>query len=282
VDDRLEVGSAQVLLANFGVDIGQFDFVRAASNKPITRAESGIFYQLLAAANNIAESGEYPGGDVTFQDLLKDPSRHYGAAVRIDGFVRRVVRIAVNEGDVRSKLGTDGYYELDMFVPIGENRIIVNKPTAAGIESSSPNSSEKVDADATAETVSRADADHIIYEHRFPATVCVVDLPAPPEQLEGKRVVVDGFFMKLWNYESRFTEKVQLPSGQTAPLVIGLRPRLVRVGLGGIDWMLAIFAGVLVAIAIAIGWLIRSEFGKSARGGKSASLPDEIDFSRFE
>jgi hypothetical protein len=46
--------------------------------------------------------------------------------------------------------------------------------------------------------------------------------------------------------------------------------------------MLAIFAGVLVAIAIAIGWLFRREFRQSARGGKSPDLPDEIDFSRFD
>ena len=236
VDASKGVTASHVWLAGRGVDIGQFDRIRRRFNHPLGRDDAASMFQLLVAAR---QADPFPRSEtISMFDLLQQPTRHVGQAVRIEGHVRRVIRIDVESDPQAKRLGLDHYYELDLFVPLADRRIVikhrpVDEPQSEPIE--------------------------IVYEDRFPITVCVVDLPAPPEAIRGRRVKVDGFLFRFWSYESTFTARVHPAAGQISPLVVGAMPMIDEASRLTIDWILgSAIAGVALGL-IALFWYARRD-----------------------
>ena len=232
------VNESHLLLARNGVDIGQFEFVKQNNNRAITESDSSCFFQLLDAVERLTPN-DFKGNQIGFVELLENPKDHFGGAVQFTGHVKRAVRIYIDRKAVRERLGLDYYYELDMFIPLGDSRIV--------IKSQAPD-------DASAE------AKDVVYKNRFPATVCVPRLPGTIEEIRGKRVTIDGFFMKFWNYDSEFTSRLHPSLGQVSPLVIGIEPRISNSSKHSIDNFLLTVLGVVgLGIAGLIWYFHRSD-----------------------
>ncbi|MEE2826621.1 MAG: hypothetical protein VYE64_08340 [Planctomycetota bacterium] len=237
-DTLLGVGASAVLLAGCGVDIGQFDFVKQNNNRSISESDSNCFFQLLAAANRLSPA-DFKGERLRFVQLLENPQDHFGEAVQFTGHVKRAVRIYIDRKAVRERLGLDFYYELDMFVPLGDNRVVIQRQVP--------------DAEAGV-------FEDVVYRNRFPATVCVPRLPGTAEEIRGKRVTIDGFFMKFWNYDSEFTSRLPPSQGQISPLVIAIKPRVDNRSKHAIDnFLLLVLVGAGIVIVGVIWFFRRSD-----------------------
>ena len=227
--DRLDgptgVSESQIRLARYGVDIGQFEFVKQNNNRAITEQDATCFFQMLTAVGQLT-AADFKGERANFVELLQNPKEHFGGAVQFTGHVKRAVRIYIDRKAVRERMGIDYYYELDMFVPLGDSRIVI-KNGVAGEGGEKPQD--------------------LVYQNRFPATVCVLQLPGTPDEIRGKRVTIDGFFMKFWNYESEFTAGMNPTLGQVSPLVIGVEPTINNSSGNAIDNILLLSLAVMGA-----------------------------------
>ena len=252
------VSESQVRLARHGVDIGQFEFVQQNNNRSITEQDATCFFQMLAAVRQL-NVGDFKGERANFIELLQNPQEHFGGAVQFTGHVKRAVRIYIDRKAVRERMGVDFYYELDMFIPLGDSRIVIKNALsgAAGEKS-----------------------EDLVYQNRFPATVCVLQLPETTEEIRGKRVTIDGFFMKFWNYESEFTAGLNPTLGQVSPLVIGIEPMINNSSRNAIDTILmAILAAMGVGVVGLILYFRRSD--QRLRNHR-AQPAKEFEWSRFE
>ena len=253
-DPLLGIGPSAVLLAERGVDIGQFDFVKQNNNRSISESDSNCFFQLLAAANRLSPA-DFSGERLRFVQLLENPQDHFGEAVQFTGHVKRAVRIYIDRKVVRERLGLDFYYELDMFVPLGDSRVVIKRQVA--------------DAEAGV-------FEDVVYKNRFPATVCVPRLPGTAEEIRGRRVTINGFFMKFWNYDSEFTSRLPPSQGQISPLVIAIEPRVDNRSKQVIDnFLLLVLVGAGIVI-IGVIWFFRrsDEDQKNPVRGRSYDEPD--------
>ncbi len=201
-DSEFGVSQGQKLLGLAGVDVGRFDDVKRQHNSRLQGADAECFYQMLAAMNKIDPDDYAKAGlaspPAEFLDLVSNPRGDPGRLVSVSGRVRRCVPIEINNSDVRKRLGVDRYYELDMFVPI--------------------------DAKISIDTES---GEKLIYENRFPVTVCVMQLPkgVTPETISNEQIDVSAFFFRFWRYQNEFA--AASGSSQVSPLVIGLSPAIV-------------------------------------------------------
>lgn len=250
------VNESHLLLARNGVDIGQFEFVKQNNNRAITESDSSCFFQLLDAVERLTPD-DFKGNQIGFVELLENPKDHFGGAVQFTGHVKRAVRIYIDRKAVRERLGLDYYYELDMFIPLGDSRIVIKSRTPD---------------DALAET------EDVVYKNRFPATVCVPRLPVTTEEIRGKRVTIDGFFMKFWNYDSEFTSRLNPSLGQVSPLVIGIEPTISNSSKHSIDNFLLTALGVIGLSIFGLIWYFRrsDQRQKNPMHGRLYELQDDL------
>ncbi len=197
---ELGIGPAQVLLGDLGMDVGLFDAVRARNGKPINAAERECFYALLHAAGR-ASSGALARRAIPLQlaTVLQQPKRLHGDVLRLRGAVRRITRVVVNEPDIQQRYGIDGYYQLDILVPLRDEEI-------------------RITGDAKEELGP-------VYRNNFPFTCCTLAIPPAWEGLVGKEeanvaVVLDGFFFKLWAYSNPYVSSFDPKQRQLSPMLI--------------------------------------------------------------
>ncbi len=223
-----------VALARMGVDVGLLDPVRRHQNQPLTRDDAPAMYQMLRAMQDdqgtqVAEAAR------DWLDYLANPAEAVGRAVVVSGHVRRVHWIAIEDPWVRDALGLDGYYELDVFVPLGNRKVNIRQ--------------RSVDGEGQPVTIE--------YEHRFPVTVCASRIPGTPEELRGKRIRVAGFLLRFWNYESDFVSRAAPNAGQISPLIIGRMPEVDSSSRAAIDWFLGGALALMAAAAVVTVWYYR-------------------------
>lgn len=245
---EMGIGAAQVLLAEKGVDVGSLDSARRQNTLPLSVIDSECFYQFLAAANKTL-SNEMPAPSADFLKLMQNPKGHFGDSVVVSGRVRRCIPVQVDEF-VSSQIGIGTYYELDMFVQLGEQTINV-----------------RTSEDQTLE-----------YRHRFPITVCTTDLGEgrSPADVQDQMVEVNGFFYRFWKYKSEFTDRPDGTGGQVSPLIIGLAPTLISSPGSSVDRLLTFaIIGLLVGGSILL-WIFRPNRDSSST---VEALPDKPDFS---
>ena len=248
-----QVKDAQVSLAAKGMNIGLFDSVKAQNTRPLGGADAEAFYQMLAAVAD-SKPQDLPAVRADFFDLVEQPLDHFGSAVSITGRVRRCVPISVDDAETRSLLGRDRYYELDMFVPLDGQEIVIRD----------------------------ANQKKLKYQHRFPVTVCVADLGGrQPSEIEDQMCTVDGYFFRFWMFQNEFTTG---SGGQVSPLIIALAPTPVENSARLLDQLLLlILVGVLLGALALIFWLRRGDRRSSERVRRSVNeLPEKVDLSGID
>lgn len=223
-----------VELARLGVDVALLDDVRRHQNQPLTRDDAPAMYQMLEAVQDV-QPDRIAGTAADWLDYLTKPAEAVGRAVVVSGHVRRVHWIDIQDPWVRRSLGLDGYYELDVFVPLGNRKIKIRQRAV----------------DDAGQPVT------IEYEHRFPVTICVSRIPGTPEELRGKRIRVAGFLLRFWNYESEFVSRAAPDAGQISPLIIGGTPEIDSSSRVAIDWFLGGALAFMAACAVATVWYFR-------------------------
>ena len=250
----LGVGPAQVLLASKGVDIGLLDFVRKQNTKSLGAADRDCFFQMLSASRNITQA-EMPDGDLEFVNLMKNPTKHFSDNVVVEGRVRRCVPVQIDDPPTQELVGLKSYYELDMFIQLGDQKIVVKSGPDQSLE----------------------------YRQRFPITVCVAELPngLGIDDVQDKIVSVRGFFYRFWKYQSEFTDKVEGQSGQVSPLIIGLAPEVVSPPAFVLDQFLMYSLLGMIVVVFALMWFFRSPKRVSIAGHSPTrdQLPDSVDFT---
>ena len=172
----IPVSDSELLLARNGVDIGRLETVRSNIAGSISREESESFFQMLAATRSMSVD-ELPDSVIGFTESLTQPRANQGNAITVSGHVRRATRINVEDAAIRQRHGIDHYYQLDLLVPLGDQRIVI-KPTDIDNES-------ELDKDRL-----------IVQDNRFPVVVCVTGLPCSESEILRRQVIVRGFFFQ--------------------------------------------------------------------------------------
>jgi hypothetical protein len=197
--------AGQVLLAGLGMDIGLFDDVRGRNREPIEAADRECFYQLLATVGNAPMSNftDQDGDPIELGPLLQQPNLHHGDRMTVRGTVRRITKVVVTDQDIRQRLGIDGYYQLDMFVPL-EDQVIQ-------FTSDDPSTQPPT------------------FANSYPVTLCTLRLPAELTEGEDLRheLRVPAVFFKLWAYRSRYVSSFDEGQLQLSPMLIGKEPIVV-------------------------------------------------------
>ncbi len=228
VNDKLAITQSLVLLAKTGMDVGLFDDVRELNGERVGPKDSECFYQLLAAAGRIGPKPQL-GQDIPPLDLvpaLSAPKTQHGKLVIVEGNARRITRIAIDAPYIRDRLGIDHYFEIDVFIPLGNRDIKI--------------SGKQKDGAAP------------VFQNNYPVTVCVRQLPAGIAEGSdvSQSIRVACFYFKLWAYKSQFIRDFGEGSQQVSPLLIGFEPEVVEYGRMVNPYF---GAGLVVVIVLAMG-----------------------------
>lgn len=242
VDEAKFVSPDHLVLANLGMDIGLFDAIRERNRKGIESVDSECFYQLLAAVGRAApgQLEQAAQHDPPFGPLLQSPRTNQGKLFSLLGTARRVTKILVGEKNLQERFGFDHYYQVDIFVPLGNQVVRLGDPTASG--------------------------DVPTFSNDYPITVCVRQLP--PGMREGddlrQEVRVAAVYFKLWSYRSEYIASFDDRQLQIGPLLIGRELSLIEVKSTRNPWV-GIIAGILFLVVLGITWYGLWRTGRSDR-----------------
>ena len=262
------------MLSAAGFDLGLLSEVADRDRKPLMSEDADAFYSLLAAAQAINQ-GDLQTAPTPERvkpiELLKHSQQHFGEWIRIPVETVRVTRISLADASPsrRKQLGQDHYFQIDAIGDLGNVQIQIQQPGS--------------------------DGEPLVFEDRFPISIATAELPAflreemrrragPDAVVATVRVPirVDGFFYRLWSYESNLSSR-RGGGEQFGPLVIGAR--LSRRGPSGPDpagvsvigWVAA--AGVLGGILLILIWSRwTGKRDRQARRGRRDSLPNELEW----
>lgn len=194
-------------LGKQGMDIGLFDAPRARNQKPIGASEGECFYGLLSMLNRVEPQAFREQAKQAFDlgPLLQDAKSHHGDVVMFKGNARRVQKIMLgkDDRDLRERFGVDHYYQVDAFIPLGDQQVQFSK---------GPN-----------------DPHGPVFTNSFLVTLCV--LKVPPELEEGKSIDVQVqlpvVFYKIWEFPSDYVKRFGDWKMQPAPMLLGIEPAVV-------------------------------------------------------
>ncbi|QDV65267.1 hypothetical protein [Crateriforma conspicua] len=255
------------LLADQGFDLGLLDDIRRANRKPLRAEDQRSFYAMMDASRYVTGDTPIPKR-VPIVDLLTRPERLAGDYVRIDAELVRVTRVQVAPARQASgEVSATSYYQLDAMGNVGDVEIQIEAPDSGGPP--------------------------LRLKNRFPVSIVVNRLPefleaamtGDPVTVAVRRpVVVDGFYYRLWSYESDLSQRAQGSSNQLSPLIIAtsIDARLVPegdpIGVGRIGWLVT-GAILLGAVAILVWNLTNRRRDRFA--GLSRPEP-EFDLNRLK
>ena len=245
-------------LGRLGMDYGLFDAV--VDEDDLSPGDTAAFWSVLeAAARATPEAIAAAAGGRTAVVPLIDPAQqwfasHRGDPVMIEGVARMARRIAIEDPAMRSRCGTDHYWELEVFVDTPLLRV----------------------------------NDHL--QDRYPIVCCVVALTEgmPSGQEISERVRVPGFAFKRYAYRTRdaSASSSRGDSGATGiriatPLVIGPRAEWVRppspAGVSNLLFVIFAALGALLAVLVASNsWSLGREARRAERRRRDA-MPDRIE-----
>jgi hypothetical protein len=251
------VGQPQLALAGLGFDVGLFDAVRESKTLPLGDLDREAFYQTLhalskAGAAKLKAAGPDPLDAVP---LLKAPEEHHGEILHVRGRAHRVMKVPVEDADIRRRFGIDHYYEIDLFLPLGDTALRFGK-------------------DPKGER-------NPVYTNTFPVTLIVRELPPDLPEGENVREVVraDGVFFKVWTYRSKYTD--QFEQLQPALMFLATRPEVLpsdpeaNAVVGGL--VIAAFVVALATLLIVwwwFGWTDRAALRAARAAAESQPPPD--------
>ncbi len=205
-DQKFSIGPSQILLANLGLDVGLFDEVRPLNGRKLDAGDSECFYQMLAAVAraNQQELSKAARPELLLAPLIERPAEQHGNLVTVEGDARRITKVSIDKPYFRQRFGIDHYYEIDVLIDLGNQRI--------KLENNEPGKPAQIITDS------------------YPVVVCVRSLPPGLKVSEdiNERVRIPCFFFKHWAYESAYTRAHGVEQGQASPLLIGLEPQHIQ------------------------------------------------------
>ena len=249
---------SQVTLAQSGVDIGLLDSVRANNARRLGEGDREAFFQMISGINRFDSQAEFEN-PIGFVDMMRDAKSNHGNAARIKGMVRTCSEINITNPDVINRIGVSKYYQLMLFPDLDGGKIVIKNKKKDGED---------------------------LEFRRFPITICCLELPAglTPQTVERKPFLVDGFFFRLWKFQSDKTDAVDGVSGQLSPLIIAKSVTPIDSQEGLLNFVLLCFvAAVMAGIAILL-WSYRTSDRRHQTPGQKIveTLPDRIDVSGIE
>lgn len=195
----------QIVLARLGMDIGLWDTVTGLQRKPIQAEDREAFFQLMRAVSR-SRPGQLAGPlrrGVEFAPLLQDPLSQQGRFATVEGTVRRIAKVHIEEPELQERFGLKHYFQVDMFVPLDRLSIRLGE-NAVGQEGPA-------------------------FNNTYPVTICVLKLPAGVREGDDldQFLRVQAVFFKLWAYRSEYMSSFDDRQLQIGPLMIGLEPEWV-------------------------------------------------------
>jgi hypothetical protein len=197
------------------MDVSLFDDVRSRNRRSIGNQERDCFYRLLELLGKNQEGVPIKPGPIELTTLLRSPATHHGDYLEMRGTVRRITRIEVPDKDLQLRFGIRHYYQLDLFLPLGDKTIHI-----------------KLNPD---------DEHGLKFTNQFPLVACVRQLPpqlvAAQQQLEqgtyagtmlNESIMLRGFFFKIWGYSSSFSSADDKPRRQLSPMILAFEPKMVN------------------------------------------------------
>lgn len=251
-DPQLGIGRWHVWLAEHGLDIGLFDDVRARNAKGMdSLADARCFYQLLGALAraDAAEIGQLPASPLDLEDALVRPRQQHGKLLTVRGTARRITKINIERPYYRQLIGADHYYEIDVFVPLENQRIRLSR-----------------------------DEQGPEFENAFPVTLCVLRLPPDLEPSDNlnEEIQARAFFFKLWSYESRYVRQFGPRQAQVSPLLVAAD--VVRVESSPPANPIATAAAVTIIVLVLAGiWFGLWSTMRSDRRSASRLLRERLE-----
>lgn len=192
-------------LAEFGMDVGVLGSVK--DRKPLVTDDREGFYQLLASVGTQRNSAiKKLSSETNATALLKEPAKHRGQFYTMNGTARRCIRIQVDDPDIVNRFGITHYYEIEVF-----------------------------DQSAFIRVKDREDTDRSAVYDSYPIVFCTRSIPEgfPTGDLIHENVQINGAYLKLWAYATRFIrtqigEDGGAPPLQISPLLVGHSPMFLR------------------------------------------------------
>ena len=233
------VSTDLVQLASLGMDVSLFDDVRALNRKPITRADRECFYQLLATLGRADSATIRPlaRSSIDLASLLQHPETQHGRLMVVTGTARRAMNIRIADQDIQERFGIDHYYQVDVFIPLGDQVVRLGK---------------------------QADGESPTFTNSFPVTVCVLTLP--PGMPEGtdihEQVSIPAACFKLWAYPSRFVSAFDQKQLQVSPMFIGVKPVVIQPSTSHNPYTGFAVASSFIAL-LAFAWIALWRSGKN-------------------
>ncbi|MEM8666648.1 MAG: hypothetical protein AAGG48_03985 [Planctomycetota bacterium] len=262
------------MLGEADFDVTLLSDVQQRSRQPLLADDGDAFYTLMAAANRIGDSTDNPDpAKPASVELLKRSEELTGDWMSLVMETVQITRIVVSEPRRQSQLGQDYYYQIDAVVDLGGVVVKINRRDP----SSGP---------------------PVIFQNRYPVSVVTAEIPDFLKQRiraqEGGDAVVsqhrslievDGFFYRLWSYQSEFMNQ-QGGGDQFGPLIVSAQITDLSptsddpAGVQIIGW----FAATAVIVGILFFWLwsrlstVRDRRAKTQRQDREAEhvqLPTE-------
>ena len=261
----------KTFLGKLGFDYELFDDVK--QKQTLLKGENEVFYELLDTAKRTpAEIYELAKPqELDIVELWKAPEQQVGNLMSFRGQVHQVARIAIEEPELVKRLGFDHYYNMEIFVPLKTPTIVQipmhtkDNDGNSEVADKAPPEFDKIHFDAMP---------LVFYFHELPEGETV-------QTLDKKQVIVRGFFLKSYRYQSN----VPLANKQHAlllgPLLMGNRLEIVPntpmqgANIPGLLILAVIAASVLAGIIYL--WLNHRDHHKSL-----LALPEKIEIDRGE
>lgn len=245
-DQRRGINASFVRLAQMGMDVSLFDDVKQNNGKALNEFDREAFYQLLAVTGQADRESLFQQVDGGFdlEPMLTKPKTQHGRLIKLFGTARRVQKIVVDDRDIQQRFGIDHYYQIDVFVPLGDHEVRVGK--------------------------NKGDQEGPVFRNAYPVTCCVLNLPPdlPAEQDISQEIELAGFYFKLWAYKTEFVSAYDEQQRQIGPLFLAATPRVYHRQsgthpffgwIGGFAFLAAI-GGILIGL-----WLFKRSDKKFER-----------------
>ena len=211
-DQGINTGVA--MLSKYEFDAGLLDDLRKSNGKKMNSSDTEAFFQIMAIIKSADVRREIeslakgsPPPQPSISDYLQKTRQLQGEFITLHADVRQITKIEISNKKMKYRLGIDHYWQLDAFVYLGDEAIELK--------------------------IKKDDKEGLVYKYRYPVQICLIDLPAELQTAQTQvqhgtyrsnslheDITLNGFFFKLWTYQSARTIGAGENRTQLSPLFV--------------------------------------------------------------